>query len=90
MKIEIVPYSCLCALEWFSINGKMADYRDFVDKYDHDEENAPDYGCGNMCCDAKDPTPEVLARYGITIHEYNEIVEQLCNSLNYGRCAWCE
>lgn len=89
MRVEIVPYEALCELKVFSVNGKDADYDDFVSKYDHDEENAPDYGCGDMRCDEKDPSPEVLAKYGITLAEYHEIVEHLCSVLDFGCCGWC-
>ena len=89
MKVEIVAYGALCELKVFSINGKDANYDDFVEKYDHDEENAPDYGCGDMRCDAKPPTPEVLAKYGITLAEYDEIVDRICEKLDFGCCGWC-
>lgn len=90
MKLEIIPYNCLCELRLFTINGKNADYEDFVTKYDHDEENAPDYGCGDMRCDEKEPTLEVLAKYGITLVDYREIVDRLSNALDFGCCGWCE
>lgn len=89
MKVEIVPYDCVCELREFSINGKDASYEDFVRKYDHDEENAPDYGCGDMRCDSKDPTLQVLEKYCITLGDYYEIVERLCDVLDYGHCEWC-
>ena len=90
MKLEIVPYQCMCELRTFRINGVKANYEDFVTKYDHDRDNAPDYGCGDMRCDEKEPTPEVLAKYGITLAEHREIVDRLSNALDFGRCADCE
>lgn len=89
MKVKIVPYTCLCELSTFNIDGREADYEDFVEKYDHDEENAPDYGCGDMRCDQKEPTQKVLDKYGITDSEFYEIAEKLCSALDFGCCAWC-
>lgn len=89
MKIELVPCSAFCELRTFTIDGQDADWEDFVDKYDHDADNAPAYGCGDMRCDRKEHTQEVLAKYGITVVEYEEIVEMLCNALDFGCCEWC-
>lgn len=89
MKLEVEARGALCELRVFSINGKDADYEDFVEKYDHDIENAPDYGCGDMRCDVKDPTKEVLEKYGITLAEYHEIADHVCEKLDFGCCGWC-
>lgn len=89
MKIEVEAYAAICELRVFSINGKDADYEDFVEKYDHSRENAPDYGCGDMRCDAKPPTQEVLEKYGITLAEYYEIVDRICEKLDFGYCGCC-
>ena len=87
---KIVPYHALCALSGDThINHKPVDEEDFVDKYDHDSANAPDYCCGNMRADIKDPTPEVLAKYGITEDEYNVIAFEISKALSFGACGWC-
>ena len=90
MEIKIKAYSSLCELEYFEINGQEdADYGDFVDKYDHDEMNADDYACGDMRCDIKDCTPEVLKKYNIAEDEYLEIAEKVDEALSFGCCGWC-
>lgn len=48
MKLELKIYSALCETEIFTVNGINATYEDFGEKYDHDTENAEDYGCGDM------------------------------------------
>lgn len=89
VQFEILTDTYDCCPVKFEVNGKKADYTDFVEKYDHDEEHAPEYGCGDMRCDPKQPTPDVLAKYGITIKEYEKITEALCDKLNIGYCEWC-
>lgn len=89
MKLEIEPYSCLCHLATFKINGISASYNDFGDKYDHASWEAPEYGCGDMRFESKPASQEVLDTYRITIDEYNEICEKLAEVLDFGCCAWC-
>lgn len=83
------PVGCLCWVPGFRVNGVEAKEDDFVDKYDHDEDNAPEYGCGDMRCDPKEPTQDVLRKYGITVDEYSEIVKKLCEALDFGYCQYC-
>lgn len=87
---KIEPMGALCALSGEShINHKRIDEDDFVNKYDHDPGNAPEYGCGNMQADLKDSTPEVLAKYGIDGDEYKIIAFEISQALSFGSCGWC-
>jgi hypothetical protein len=86
---KIEEYGALCELEHFEINGMRADYDDFGEKYDHDSENAEDYGCGDMRFDSKAATEEVLNKYGITTEEYDKICDELEEKLSFGCCGWC-
>lgn len=87
--VEMEVYSCLCSLSKFTINGINADYDDFGEKYDHDEDEADEYGCGDMRFDARPPTKEILNTYGITEEEYYEICNDLDEKLSFGYCGWC-
>ena len=89
MDLKLKIYGCLCSTEVFTINGIDADYDDFGEKYDHDTENAEDWGCGNMQFDGKDSTPEILAKYSINQSEYDEVVSELSEKLSFGSCGWC-
>lgn len=90
MELVIKPYHALpCHLEVFTINGKSADIEDFGDVYDHDEENADPYGCGDMYFEPKLPTSDVLKHYNITVDEYNTICMELKEKLYVGKCGWC-
>lgn len=87
---EIKSYGALCSLSLVShINHKYIDVDDFVDKYDHDPGNAPEYGCGNMQADVKNFTLEVLAKYGIDGDEYKIIAFEISQALSFGPCGWC-
>jgi len=89
MVCHVKSMGALCALENFTVNDVEADYSDFVEKYDHDYDNAEDYGCGDMRCDILDSTNDVLEKYGITEEEYQEIAEKVSVELNFGCCGWC-
>lgn len=89
MNIQLEVYSALCETAIFTINDIKADYYDFGNKYDADRENAPDYCCGNMVFEGKEPIEEVLNKYDITEEEYSEIVFKLHESLSFGSCGWC-
>ena len=86
---KITPYSCLCALDMdkSKINGITADEEDFVKKYDHDRENAPDYGCGDMRAEIKDPNSDVLDYYKISKDDYYIIANEIAEAVSFGRCA---
>lgn len=86
---KLQVYGALCEPSIFEVKRKEADYEDFVDKYDHYPEGAEEYCCGDMSCDIKNPTQEVLDRYDITLDEYQEIAEKLSDELSFGRCGWC-
>lgn len=86
----IEPRGALCSLSSAShINHKYIDEEDFVDKYDHDSANAPEYGCGNMQADVLDSTQEVLAKYGIDEDEYQIIAFEISQALSFGPCGLC-
>ncbi len=89
MNVIIEPYGALCELREFTINGIQARYQDFGDKFDHDQDNAPDYGCGDMRFDPKPAEPAILEKYHITPDEYDDICEALKEALNFGGCGWC-
>ena len=90
MELIIKPFHSLpCELEVFTINGNTANYRDFGDVYDHNEEAKEPYGCGDMYFEPKLPTLDVLKYYNITVDEYNTICMELENKLYVGKCGWC-
>lgn len=87
---EIKSLGALCSLSGAShINHKRIDEDDFVNKYDHDPDNAQEYGCGNMQADVKESTPDVLAKYGIDEDEYKIISFEISQALSFGPCGWC-
>jgi hypothetical protein len=88
---KIEPLDAICSLSSAShINHKRIDVDDFVNKYDHDPENASDfYACGDMKADVKIYTPEVLAKYGIDEDEYKIIAFEISQALSFGPCGWC-
>lgn len=90
MKLEIKENdrSC-CGLSVFKINDILADSDDFGEKYDHNPEYAPVYGCGNMMFESKEPTQEVLDKYHITLEEYEDVCDELCDKLSFGFCTCC-
>lgn len=90
MKYEAEVYGSLCSLSKFEINGVSADSSDFVNQYDADSHNAEDYCCGDMVADVLQPTEIVLAKYGITVEEYDVIAEDVSSKLSFGSCGWCE
>ena len=89
MKLELVVYDCMCAIDIFKINGIEAYYDDFGDKEDRDPCSADDHCCGDMQFIGKASTPEVLEIYSITQPEYDEIVSELAEKLSFGSCGWC-
>jgi len=89
MKLVLEFYDALCSTSEFVVNGVTADYDDFGDKYDHDSENAEEYGCGDMHFDPKPFTEEVLNKYHITENEYDKICNKLEDGLSFGNCGWC-
>ena len=90
MELIIKPFHSLpCELEVFTINGNTANYRDFGDVYDHNEEAKEPYGCGDMYFEPKLPTSDILKHYNITVDEYNTICMELENKLYVGKCGWC-
>lgn len=90
MELVIKPFRSLpCELEFFTINGKVADYGDFGSTFDHNEGIREPYGCGDMHFDTKPPTKEVLDKYRITEKEYYNICNELEVELCVGSCGWC-
>jgi hypothetical protein len=88
MKLELEIFDAFCATKVFVVNGVSANVYDFGSQYDHDKENAEEYGCGDMRFDQKPSTSEVLKKYGITDTEYNQICGKL-GELSFGSCGWC-
>jgi hypothetical protein len=78
-----------CTLDAFEINGIKADINDFGEQYDREPFNAQ-YCCGNMCFNGIAPSDEVLDRYEVSEDEYWEIVNELEDTLSFGRCNLCE
>ena len=91
LEYKVAPhYGDMCELNPdCHINGEPLDYRDFVEKYDHDHEHAQEYGCGDMRCDIKTPTQEVLDKYCITHDEYQTIAFEISEALKFGACYAC-
>lgn len=89
MKLELKIFGALCSTKTFVVNGIQADGSDFGEQYDHDQENAEDYACGDMQFNRKDSTTEVLEKYSITEAGYQEIAEKLEEGLSFGCCGWC-
>lgn len=88
MNLKIKVYDTLCELEQFVINDIKADYLDFGEKYDT-EENDKELGCVCMqfvpyCT----PDPKVLEKYKITECEWSAVCEEL-KVLSFGCCGWC-
>lgn len=89
MKLEFEVMSALCEMKTFIINGVNAEYEDFGEKYDHNREEAEDYGCGDMRFTRNEPTTEILKKYSINEKEYGAICEKLEEGLSFGGCGWC-
>jgi len=89
MKLELEFGHNLCYTPVFKINDIEADYTDFGEKYDRDQGNAQDYGCGDMQFTRIEPRSEVLKKYNISGQEYFEIVDKLEMGLSFGRCGEC-
>lgn len=88
MELIVIPYSALCELQEFSINGIKADYNDFGSKGDRGWRDAEDYCCGDMQFTPQLPTQKVLDKYKINVDEYNMVCEKL-DCLSFGCCGWC-
>lgn len=89
MNLVIEPYTALCELREFKINGIAADYHDFGDKWDRSPAPAEAYCCGNMQFSESRPTHEVLEKYKITYDEWYEVADKLADVLSFGACCWC-
>lgn len=90
MKLNFRVYSHFCEPEFFEINDIVANYNDFGDKYDIDSESAEEYCCSNMKFVIKEPTSNVIKKYGITETEYKMIAKLLESQLSFGSCGFCE
>jgi len=90
MDFKIKSMGALCSLEIdCHINGIDVDQDDFVNQYDNAEDDAEEYGCGDMTCDIEDPTDEVLNKYKITAEEHKVLAEKISAELSFGSCGWC-
>ena len=89
MKLELEFLGALCSTMIFAINDITASISDFGEKYDHSPETADDYGCGDRKFTRFEPKPIVLAKYGITVPQYELIAGQLEIGLSFGKCNLC-
>lgn len=93
MKLQCKAYDALCSLEVFTINEILANESDFGHTEDIDpdkiKESENEYGCGCMKFIPKPATGEVLAKYNITVDEYDEVCNKLESELSFGECYWC-
>ncbi len=89
MKLELKIRSWFCVTDKFIINDVPADSDDFGEQRDQDND-PPDYCCGDMQFVGKPPTEAVLNKYGINKAEYALIVGQLEKGLSFGSCWLCE
>ena len=89
MNLVCKPYTALCRLEVFTINGIKANYEDFGTKEDRSPETAEEYGCGNMRFISFPSTLEVLQKYSITEKDYQDVCEILEDKLSFRECGWC-
>lgn len=90
MKLEMEVCRSLCETKIFKINNIEADYEDFGEKFDRAQNEAEDYGCGNMQFTGNKATQKTLNKYKININEYNKIVETLEEKLSFGSCGLCD
>jgi len=88
MKLNLDVLRFLCSPDVFEINGIEAEWDDFGDLYDRGS-GAEEYACANMQFTGIDSTPEILAKYGISQSEYNEVVSELVEKLSFGACGRC-
>ena len=88
MKLELEIFSSLCSAAKFTINGVVAETNDFGDQGDQGYD-AEDYCCADMRFESKEPTQEVLDKYGISKAEYIIVAGQLEEGLSFGSCGWC-
>lgn len=88
-QVELKVFSALCATEVFTVDGVKADTDDFGSSSDAAPDEAEAYACGNRQFERIPATPEVLAKYGIGVEEYESIAGQLEQGLSFGRCHWC-
>ena len=89
MTLKLKSLKYYCDLEEFEINGIKAEWEDFGEKFDADEDNAEPYGCGNMTFIAKALSTEILKKYDITAEEYDSICKELEEKLSFGCCGCC-
>lgn len=85
------PDGMPCQPGEFVITEREADTKDFGSlTSSYDGESAPrDGGCGAREWESKPCTPEVLAKYGITEEQYQEICDALSDKLSHGSCGNC-
>jgi hypothetical protein len=86
---EAVAFDCLCEMRVFTVHGVNARREDFVEQYDRDPRNAPEYGCGDMQATIIPATERVLKKYDITLEEYDKVAEDVAKKLSFGRCGMC-
>ncbi len=88
MELEFEAAGSLCVAEVFRINGQEANVEDFGHAEFKHARNR--YGCADMRFVPDKPREKVLAKYGISEDEYQEIADKLRRELSFGRCSLCE
>lgn len=89
MKLEFQIAHSYCAASQLRINDKDAWLYDFGDFHDEGDDEEDYRGCYDMHFNPKDPSPEVLAKYGIDKAEYTFISNILKDGLSFGSCNMC-
>lgn len=87
------PFHALpCELETFTINGQLAELRDFGSCYKHDREHADSYCCENRYFEGYDDEylkRKAMKKYDLTEYEYLRVIDILTHKLAVGSCACC-
>ena len=91
MNVHIVTsHSSPCELSTFAVNDMEAETCDFVSCYDHDQDSAAEYGCGDLRADVKEVSTDILEKYEITAEEFHDIAGQVVKALAVGFCCLCQ
>lgn len=89
MKLTLKMGTASCSPNCFELNCIDADCDDFGEHFDRGnyEEDAC---CTDMRFTRKEPTSEVIDKYGISEEEYDKVCDELEDKMSYGRCSQCE
>jgi hypothetical protein len=92
MAFCISSMGSMCGLEaGCHINGIELNADDFGESFDtgHDNNDRPEYGCGNRVFEPSHATEEVLEKYDINSDQWYHIASLLESELSFGRCGRC-